>query len=311
MFSPSVRHPRAVRLIIGGTLYSTGALVSILTSSLAVVTSGRIIYGLGIALSMHSAPVYISEMAPASVRGLLIALKEGFIVGGILCGFAATAIGEAVVAKSQVYRVVWLPACAIGLVVVVGMTFMPPSPRWLILRGVSRGGGGGLASTAVLPVETLPDGRSSGPSVSPSSRAAAMASLRRFRRGVPEAAVEAEVAEIEKTMLEATEISESAESGGAWQGLLRARRALTAGLGLVALQQLTGQPSVLYFQESIFIDAGFADLAASASIIVGAATAYSTATIPRSNGGHKSGPVGDGKATEKSNKASTAGGNLK
>ena len=36
---------------------------------------------------MHGAPMYIAETAPASVRGLLISLKEGFIVGGILLGY--------------------------------------------------------------------------------------------------------------------------------------------------------------------------------------------------------------------------------
>ena len=33
---------------------------------------------------MHAAPMYIAETSPPSVRGTLISLKEGFIVGGIL-----------------------------------------------------------------------------------------------------------------------------------------------------------------------------------------------------------------------------------
>ena len=58
--------------------------------------------------------------------------------------------------------------------------------------------------------------------------------------------------------------------------VLAARRALVAGLGLVLLQQVTGQPSVLYYQESIFRDAGFGDLAAYASVIVGGAKLVAT-----------------------------------
>ena len=49
-----------------------------------------------------------------------------------------------------------------------------------------------------------------------------------------------------------------------------------AGLGLVLLQQVTGQPSVLYYQTAIFEDAGFGSLAASASVIVGAAKLLAT-----------------------------------
>ena len=58
--------------------------------------------------------------------------------------------------------------------------------------------------------------------------------------------------------------------------VLSARRALIAGLGLVLLQQVTGQPSVLYYQESIFRDAGFGSLAAYASVIVGGAKLLAT-----------------------------------
>ena len=44
------------------------------------------------------------------------------------------------------------------------------------------------------------------------------------------------------------------ESGGlrCWADLVSARRTLLIGLGLVFLQQVTGQPSVLYYQTTIF-----------------------------------------------------------
>ena len=35
-------------------------------------------------------------MAPADVRGLLVSLKEGFIVGGIMMGFAVSAVAESI-----------------------------------------------------------------------------------------------------------------------------------------------------------------------------------------------------------------------
>jgi hypothetical protein len=41
----------------------------------------------------------------------------------------------------------------------------------------------------------------------------------------------------------------------------RFRPALIAGVGLVFLQQVTGQPSVLYYAASIFKDAGLASVA--------------------------------------------------
>jgi len=98
----------------------------------------------------------------------------------------------------------------------------------------------------------------------------------RFRRGASEETIEAEVLEIEATVAEGGGGAGGARGG--WAEVFQARRALLAGLGLVALQQLTGQPSVLYYQESIFADAGFGDQAATSSIIVGAAKLLATLT---------------------------------
>ena len=89
---------RRRELIAGSALYLAGSLVTVLApdagGTLGVVLTGRIIYGVGIALSMNAAPTYIAEMAPPRVRGRLVSLKGGFIVLGILVGFAASAITE-------------------------------------------------------------------------------------------------------------------------------------------------------------------------------------------------------------------------
>lgn len=207
---------RRREIMCGSVLFMLGSLISGLgDASPRSVIAGRAIYGLGIALSMHAAPVYISEIAPAEKRGLLVSLKEGFIVLGILAGFAGTALAEATIAPASVYRAVWLPAAALGVVIFIGMSHLPPSPRWLLLRGASR--------------------------------LTAAAALRRFRRGLPEEIVQAELSQIEATMARADDAADAAADGGTsvggWAEMMRSRRALVAGIGLIALQQLTGQPS--------------------------------------------------------------------
>eukprot|EP00966_Prymnesium_polylepis_P076195 1766090-Prymnesium_polylepis.1 len=143
---------RRREIMVGAVLYFTGSLISVLapkSSPLAMVLVGRIVYGLGIAFSMHAAPVYISEMAPSDVRGLLVSLKEGFIVGGIMIGFAASAVCEGIAScpggdcaspdaggfdETAVFRGVWGLPLVIAPIVLFGMQAMPPSPRWLLLR---------------------------------------------------------------------------------------------------------------------------------------------------------------------------------
>jgi hypothetical protein len=65
---------------------------------------------------------------------------------------------------------------------------------------------------------------------------------------------------------------------GTWRELIACRRALAVGYGVVLLQQLTGQPSVLYYAVTVFKSAGFG---ASSSTLasVGVASVKLVATL--------------------------------
>jgi sugar porter (SP) family MFS transporter len=250
---------RRGELILASCLIFLGTVCTCLTPQgdnlLAFVFAARGLYGLGIAFSMHAAPVYISEIAPPAVRGKLVSLKEGFIVFGILMGFSVTAFVTSVLESppNLAWRFIWLMPAATSLVNIFGMIQMPESPRWFILRAAGQSAGG--AQDCFF---------------------SAAHALRRLRSRsttsliCDERAVRAELNSIQNTL--------AAEKGatGSCSETLQARRALVAGLGLVLLQQVTGQPSVLYYQEAIFRDAGFGDLAAWSSVIVGVAKLLAT-----------------------------------
>jgi len=62
-----------------------------------------------------------------------------------------------------------------------------------------------------------------------------------------------------------------------WAQIFMARRALIVGLGLISMQQITGQPTVLYYAQTIFERAGFEKSAAKHSdVILGAAKFVAT-----------------------------------
>jgi MFS family permease len=223
---------RRRELILGAALYGCGSIVTVLGlggsgGKTACVIAGRIVYGLGIGLSMHAAPTFISEVSPTRVRGLFVSLKEGFIVIGIMLGFGAAVAFTA----STAWIEIWLVPVPISAVILVGMATLPPSPRWLLQR----------AQLAAIEQAAVSVARNVGPI--PTTRA--MAALSRFRSRSPREQIELEIASI---------VSVLQEEGGqlaTWSTLCSARRALVAGLGLVLLQQITGQPSVLYYQNDI------------------------------------------------------------
>ena len=92
----------------------------------------RLLYGTGIGFAMHAAPAYISETSPPNVRGLLISVKEAFIVGGILLGYLTSFL---FIDHVGGWRSMYGAAAPIALALGLGMV---GSPR---ARGVQRQGG--------------------------------------------------------------------------------------------------------------------------------------------------------------------------
>ncbi|GAB4858183.1 Vacuolar glucose transporter 1 [Ancistrocladus abbreviatus] len=78
---------RRRELMVASVLYFIGALITALAPDFAVLVVGRFVFGIGIGLAMHAAPMYIAETAPSKTRGRLISLKEFFIVIGMVIGY--------------------------------------------------------------------------------------------------------------------------------------------------------------------------------------------------------------------------------
>lgn len=243
---------RRKELLLASGLYGTASLIVALAPGLPTVMAGRLLYGAGIGFAMHAAPAYIAETSPARVRGLLISLKEAFIVGGILAGYAASYVFvEQLGGWRWMYGLASVPAALL----LAGMLWLPESPRWLLLSG--------------------------------SGQDAAAAALRRSKgRVATSAAVQAEIDQI----MDAMAASPMAQSGGGafdFTELLRPRyrRPLAIGMSLMLFQQITGQPSVLYYAAKIFQAAGFsgAEEATGVSLILGffklLMTALAVATV--------------------------------
>ncbi|KAK1271880.1 hypothetical protein QJS04_geneDACA007751 [Acorus gramineus] len=124
---------RRRELIIAAALYITGSLITGLSPNLVVLIIGRLLYGVGIGLAMHGAPLYIAETSPSQIRGTLISLKELFIVLGILSGYS---VGSIAIDAVGGWRYMYGLSAPIAALMGIGMFSLPSSPRWLLLRAV-------------------------------------------------------------------------------------------------------------------------------------------------------------------------------
>jgi sugar porter (SP) family MFS transporter len=80
------------------------------------------------------APLYISEIAPPEIRGSLLVLQEFSIVFGIVIAFWIT-YGTRFMAGEWSWRLPFLLQMVPGLILGVGIVFLPFSPRWLSSKG--------------------------------------------------------------------------------------------------------------------------------------------------------------------------------
>ena len=129
---PCERFGRKAVLIAIGVLYLASALGSALAPDPYSFSFWRFIGGLGVGVSSIAAPAYISEIAPASLRGRLVALYQFQIVFGILIAFASNFVLSSFLGLEWRWMlgIESLPA----LIYLVMVTGVPESPRWLLLH---------------------------------------------------------------------------------------------------------------------------------------------------------------------------------
>jgi len=146
-----------------------------LTGSFGAFVAWRILGGLGIGLASAVSPMYISEVAPAEKRGLLVAVNQLTVVIGILAAqFVNWLIARPVPdgLTPEQFAATWnattgwrwmFAACAVpAAVFLVGSFFVPESPRWLAKAGrderalkvLGRMGGEDFARSEVAEIKT-------------------------------------------------------------------------------------------------------------------------------------------------------------
>ncbi|KAL9271827.1 Sugar transporter ERD6-like 7-like protein [Drosera capensis] len=88
---------------------------------------GRLAGGYGMGAFSYVVPIYIAEIAPMELRGALTSLNQVMICAGVSVAYI---IG--IVLSWRALALTGLIPCAILL---VGLFFIPESPRWLLKRG--------------------------------------------------------------------------------------------------------------------------------------------------------------------------------
>jgi SP family galactose:H+ symporter-like MFS transporter len=118
---------RRKMILAAALIFTVGAIGTAFTPNVSLLILGRIIVGLAIGIASMSAPLYISEVAPAKVRGSLVSLNQLAITIGIVVSYLI----DYALAPMQGWRYMLGLAAIPAIILGLGMLPMPDTPRWL------------------------------------------------------------------------------------------------------------------------------------------------------------------------------------
>src|SRR5688572_15262073 len=133
---------RRTVMILAALLFVGGALVQGMTEAHTLFVIARFAGGMAVGAASVLSPLYISEVAPANIRGRLSTVQQVMIITGLTAAFvvnyflaqsAGSWLGE--VAGLAAWRWMYLAQAVPAVVFLVALFLIPESPRYLVSRG--------------------------------------------------------------------------------------------------------------------------------------------------------------------------------
>lgn len=241
----SKRYGRRRAILASAVLFVIGALLCAAAPNPSFLIAARFLLGIAVGFASFTAPLYLAEISPQTVRGAMISMYQLMITIGILVAFVSDTILAAFSDSSKPAPVLtwenlslsarWLESYILSLeysvgawrimlgiiaipaaIMFIGVFFLPESPRWLFINGFHD---------------------------------RAVGAFKRLH--LSDADIASEVREIEDS------IKIPQKGWALFRENPQFRKAVLLGIALQIIQQLTGINVIMYYAPRIFGLAGF------------------------------------------------------
>lgn len=228
---------RRVAILFAASVFTTGSLMLAMAWGYRSLVVGRIIMGIGIGVASLTTPIYLAEVAMPHMRGRLVTINALLVtIGQFIAGMIDGVFDEYFPLDG--WRYMLGLAVVPSLTMLVGFMYLPESPRWLAMNGK----------------------REQSLEVMQSIRDSDEEAMEEFQEIVSALPIDANAEEGSSEYGSYVEDDGNAEKEDHLfhQQVINmmsdapTRRALFLGCGLMALQQLSGINTVMYYAASIY-----------------------------------------------------------
>ena len=127
---------RKKSLVMAGFIFCAASAYSALLPSLPVLSACRFALGFGVGIASFVVPLYLSETAPAAIRGSMGTLFQLMITIGIfLISVTNVFIARTFTNPETALPLMFLTITLFAALMFAGSFILPESPRWLMLKG--------------------------------------------------------------------------------------------------------------------------------------------------------------------------------
>lgn len=122
-------------ILASAVFFTFGAFWSGIASNPLNLILARFLLGIAIGISSFAVPLYIAEISPAKNRGTLVSMFQLMVTLGVLVSYLSD-LFFADEMDSSCWRRMFYVGIIPAIVLLLGILYVPESPRWLISRGL-------------------------------------------------------------------------------------------------------------------------------------------------------------------------------